>query len=386
MSFFARDAWIHLPTPGDHYSPATGSALMTVIYNLAKNHQAAGGATRVIVSDNTRHDYDVGECDEVPFVPLPSRNQKILDVATGALGLRRRNVEATYRPALGAIDPDFNGAIFVYNQPGVIRMIRRHAPRAFIGLYCQNDLFRTYTRYNARRVVNACDLVIHCSGYLTSAHAAKLGSQNPKLVTVYNGVDLDTFVPADPPPDNAEPVILFVGRMVPNKGVGLLIDAALKLQKRGLKFKLRIVGSMHFDPVAPLTPFEQGLRQQAEPLGDAVEFRPFTDRHRIVGVYQQADIFCVPSNWDEPFGLTVAEGMACGLPMVVSRRGGIPEVGADSVLYFDPPDINTLADQIARLIEDPDYQARVGQRSRERAEQFNWRHSYQQLNGHLSDA
>ena len=64
----ARPAeFIHLPTPGDHYSPATGSAIMTIIHEMARHHAARGGDTTVIVGDGTRHDYTEGRSAVVKF-------------------------------------------------------------------------------------------------------------------------------------------------------------------------------------------------------------------------------------------------------------------------------------------------------------------------------
>src|SRR5919204_6515087 len=58
----AATLYIHIPTPGDHYSAATGSATMTVIYEISREHARDGGQTRVIVGRGTRHDYPVGVC------------------------------------------------------------------------------------------------------------------------------------------------------------------------------------------------------------------------------------------------------------------------------------------------------------------------------------
>ncbi len=77
---------IHIPTPGDHYSSASGSAVMTVIYETGRWHERSGGTTKLIVGRGTRHDYPIGECIEVSFSTLPDRNHKIVDALIGAPG------------------------------------------------------------------------------------------------------------------------------------------------------------------------------------------------------------------------------------------------------------------------------------------------------------
>src|SRR5438067_3117629 len=100
--------YVHLPTPGDHYSPSTGSAVMTAIYELSREHEAAGGTSRIIVGRGTRHDYPVGEAVEVEFSRgLPRRRETLADAALGAVGLSRRFMTAAYEPALVAIEPTF---------------------------------------------------------------------------------------------------------------------------------------------------------------------------------------------------------------------------------------------------------------------------------------
>jgi len=77
--------------------------------------------------------------------------------------------------------------------------------------------------------------------------------------------------------------------------------------------------------------------------------------------------------------LTVAEGLASGLPMVVSRRGGIPEVAGDAALYFQPPDHRELALAIGRLLDSPQERKSLGVRARRRAELVTWEHQYTEL-------
>jgi len=376
---------VHVPTPGDHYSAATGSAIMTVIYEMAQVHQRQGGRTRVMVTRGTRHDYPVGRCVEVEPVAPPRRWQKAVDVGLGRLGLARRFGAAAYRPHCRAVEADFAGAIFVHNNPVALPAFKKSHPRALVCLWAHNEVFNTYTTREARRVAGAADRIICVSRFIADEMTARVDRIGEKLKVVHNGVDTARFRPDPTARGTGDPVILFVGRVVPTKGPDLLLRAALKLRDGRRRFKVRIVGSSGFSAADPLTPYERELRRLAEPLGDAVEFQPFVDRGKVLAEYQAASIFCAPSIWNEPVSLTVPEALACGLPTVAARRGGIPEVGGDAVLYFVPPNVDELAAHLAMLIDDPVQRAGWSAKALERAGLLAWERQYAVLVAALRD-
>jgi glycosyltransferase involved in cell wall biosynthesis len=366
----------HVPTPGDHYSPATGSAAMTVIYELSRHHMAAGGQSQVVVSAGTRHDYPVGECIEVAGPPLlPPRWAQAGDLALARVGLPRRWMVEAYRPACRGVDPSAQWA-FLHNAPAALRALAGVHPTVPRALYVHNELFRTYSDREMDRAVSAADRVICVSGFMAARVGERAARHSDKIRVVLNGVDTDAFSPPEVAPDPELPVILFVGRVTPEKGADVLLRAAAPLAGRKQPFRIRIVGSQGFARDATLSPYERSLRELAQPLGDAVEFVPFTDRKAVVRLYQSASIHCVPSNWDEPVSLTTLEGMATGLPVVAARRGGIPEVGGTAAHYFDPADPSTLTELLAWLLDDPAARSELGAQSRAWALQLNWAHRY----------
>jgi glycosyltransferase involved in cell wall biosynthesis len=369
----------HIPTPGDHFSAATGSAIPTIIYEIACWHDRNGGETRLTVGRGTRHDYPVGECIEVEFPPLPDRPRKAVDAALGRLGMPRWFGERLYAPASEAIPADFTGPIFLHNNPVAIPLLKKAHPKAQVTLWANNELFRTYSDAETRRVLGKADRVICCSQYILNDIQRRLGAPCDRLFPVNNGVNTERFQPRAEPLEEEIPTVLFIGRVLPEKGPDLLLKAAQKIRSAKRKFKVRIVGSSNFNAKDPVTPYQEELLRLAEPLGTDVEFHPFVDRARVIEEYQAASIFCVPSNWDEPMALTLSEGMACGLPVIASRRGGMAEVGGDDILYFLPPDVDTFADHLAMLIDDPKARQEWGARARQRVLTFSWERQYRKL-------
>ncbi len=356
---------------------------MAVLYELNRQHEKAGGRSQVVVGTGTRHDYPAGECVEVQFSSLPNRKQKLVDSALSRLQLPRYFEEAVYRPASEAIDADFDGPIFMMNAPGALRLLKKQHPAAQVCLYAVNALFRTYRRGEVQRTLAAMDHAICCSDYIANDLSMRLGHDSSKIQVVHNGVDVDKFRPAPDFQEPEVPTILFVGRAVPEKGPDLLLRAANKIYqaqgKNQRRFKLRIVGSAGFAPSQNLTPYERELRRLAEPLQDIVEFQASVDREQLLREYQATSIFCAPSNWDDPFPLTVLEAMACGKPVVASNRGGIPEGGGSDIMYFQPPETDELADHLAALVDDAKLRDAWGRRARERVLRFAWPNQYQRL-------
>ena len=112
----------------------------------------------------------------------------------------------------------------------------------------------------------------------------------------------------------------------------------------------------------------QGLEQAAELLGikDRVKFTGFLKYDALPDIYAQSDAFVLPAlpaiNLAEQFGFVVAEAMACGLPAVVSRVGGLPEVvGGREELIFTPGDFHELADKLRAIHASKQLAAELGQ-------------------------
>jgi glycosyltransferase involved in cell wall biosynthesis len=378
----SQKPWVFIPTPGDHYSPCTGSANITRIYRLAEQHTAAGGTVRIIVGRNTRADtYRAGEVIRVDFPASGGRYGRAMDVALGHLNLQRRFTTNVYAKAAETLDPNFRGTIFVYNEPCVGQVLRQRCPDATTVLYLGNQIWRMYSEQEAWLSLRCFDHVVCISQFLADDFHQKIPTPQPRVHVIHNGAELDLFTPRGDADANVDPVILFVGRMQMIKGPHLLIEAAKHLAAAGKRFKLRLVGSENFNPATPITAYERSLRAAAEPLGDLVEFQPFTDRKHLPAVFRSADIFCVPSCWQEPLGLVVLEGLAAGLPMIVARRGGIPEIARDAALYFDPTNLAELVHHLSCLLDNAAHRRELGRKARAQAQRWSWPNQYRKLRG-----
>jgi spore coat protein SA len=176
--------------------------------------------------------------------------------------------------------------------------------------------------------------------------------------SIHNGADETRFYPAasgDRPP-NPVPVILYVGRLHPEKGVHVLMAAMRILQERNVAAVCRVVGSSFSGGSKPTAYAKSLVRHRPS----NVEFADFRIQTAIAEEYRSADILCCPSIFQEPFGSVNIEAMACGVPVVASRVGGIPEIAAEGgVILVEPNSAMQLADALERLIKDKDLRAKI---------------------------
>jgi spore coat protein SA len=189
---------------------------------------------------------------------------------------------------------------------------------------------------------------------------------------LYNGVDDALFYPS---PDHAVKrtgplTILFVGRMQPEKGVHLLIDAMRILQNRGIQAECKLVGSS-FAGGSKATPYETSLRE-SKPSN--VTFAGTRDKRDVANEFRSADIFCCPSVWQEALGMVNVEAMACGIPVVATRVGGIPEIAAEGgILLVEPNSPVEIADALQRLIQDQELRSKIAEEGlRSVRRRFTW--------------
>lgn len=224
--------------------------------------------------------------------------------------------------------------------------------------------------------------VIVCSDYMRRECQRALGTPWDKMDVIYNGVDPKKFELDFPDNERLafrnryampnEKIIFFVGRMVREKGVQVLLDAFPKIRWFYNDCKLIICGGGYRDH----------LVQQAQALGvdHAVYFAGFVSDEDLLKIYHVADVACFPSLY-EPFGIVALEAMAAKTPVVVSDSGGLPEVvehGVTGATTFTG-NSNSLADGILSVLHDPRKARQMAETAYERVQNvFNWNHIAQQ--------
>lgn len=198
--------------------------------------------------------------------------------------------------------------------------------------------------------------------------AALANAHAPHLHTgvIPAGADLDAVTPATTPTLEGPMRLLFVGRLVSQKGLDVLFKA-LATMKDHKDWSLTIAGEGPLKDELALVSHNLGL-------ADRVTFRGWLERDHLPAVYEDADIFVLPSR-DEGMPNAMLEAMAAGLPVIGSKVAGLDEVVIDGETGFlvTPEDADGLAHALRVAIEDRDQTFKLGQAARARVvDQFSW--------------
>ncbi len=218
--------------------------------------------------------------------------------------------------------------------------------------------------------------VIVCSEFMKRECEHALMTPWDKMDVVYNGVDAAKFAPTLNDQERAdfraryaapeEKIIFFVGRMVREKGVQVLIEALPKIRWGYHDAKLLIVGGGYKDHLINLAHYVAMERH--------VYFAGFVPDADLLKIYQIIDIACFPSLY-EPFGIVALEAMAAKVPVVVSDAGGLPEVVTDQMTGTTTyaGNANSLADGILSVLHQPEKARQMADSAYERVKTvFNW--------------
>lgn len=173
------------------------------------------------------------------------------------------------------------------------------------------------------------------------------------------GVDLAMFAPRSSPAAGGPLRILHVASLSPVKDQATLLTAMGMLRRRGCPFMLQIAGS---------GPLESALRSLADELGvaDVVTWRGEIGHDRLPGEYQRAQLFVLSSR-HEAQGMAALEAAACGMPVVGTQVGVLPELAPDGARIAPVGDAGALADQIVELTREDAARVRAGTAAREHA-------------------
>ena len=266
--------------------------------------------------------------------------------------------------------------ILLENCPGYAYKLSQRGYRNIM-LHLHNELLHATSRYHDV-IFDGLTKILTVSDYIKSRVATIRA--NSKTKTVHNGIDLEKFSPKkqvtvtrqDMGFDAADFVMIYSGRINREKGVSQLIDAMLLL-KDNPHIKLMVIGGTFFGNAKDDDDFVRSLKEKASAIRDRIVFTGFIPYDRMPDYLQLADIAVIPSIWNDPFPTTVLEAQAMGLPIITTRRGGIPEeVSEENAILFETDDdfITNLTAAILDLYEHHEKRLQMGAASIERSKLF----------------
>jgi len=213
--------------------------------------------------------------------------------------------------------------------------------------------------------VNDVDAIIATSDYYSNYMAGYLSAKPAKMTTVHLGINTEDYVNQTRRPQQDEVIIGYLGRLCPEKGLRLLLQAFRQIrQKHGAKVRLQIAGYMSLKDKS----FYESCRQNVQEWGisAAVDFLGEVNRAEKVDFLKRIDIFSAPTIYKESKGLSILEALANGVPVAQPRHGLFPEIIAKTGggLLFEPESVNSLAKALNILIEDAPKRRQLGEAGR----------------------
>ncbi len=240
-------------------------------------------------------------------------------------------------------------------------------PESLLRIAAEHDVLAGSDCVIASTPIEAEDLLAH------------YGADPTRLCISPPGVNHDIFTPGDQRARRAEldlpldaPVVLFVGRVQPLKGIDVAIDAFARIQHQHPAARLVVVGGPSGAQGQSEIRLAQASVEEAG-LAGSVDFREPVGHPTLAGYYQAADVLLVPSR-SESFGLVAVEAQACGLPVVAANVGGLAYAVADGesgylVDGWNPAD---YAAAVNTVLDDGELAMRLSKGGIEHADHFSW--------------
>ncbi|WP_405606341.1 glycosyltransferase family 4 protein [Polaribacter sp. Asnod1-A03] len=265
--------------------------------------------------------------------------------------------------------------IHVHNRPNYIPIIKRLNPNAKVMLHMHNDHVFDANHKQINDLYTYCDKIISVSGYIQNGILKKGADHNldfkSKCAVLLNGSNPDHFVRTLPAKNNQ---ILFIGRLDETKGIKQLIEAVLLVKKKISTVKLIIAGSAGFGNMED-SPFVKSLKELTKNDKENFDFLGYVDHDDVPDLFKKVALYCIPSIWNDPCPLSVIEGMASGIPMIVGDRGGIPEEVGDAAIKLNCEDVTKLANTIIYALENDHEMKLLADKAHKRfTNNFTWKH------------
>ncbi|WP_150272494.1 glycosyltransferase family 4 protein [Paenibacillus tepidiphilus] len=345
------------PVPGDG---SVEICILAIAGKLGRRHKVT------ILSRKAPGLSDSGEAEQVRIIRLPAGSASRYEASV-----------------LEFLEDESFDLIQIDNRPLLMAAVKRRHPHTPVLLFLHSMTF-VPAHVRIAGCLARADGIAANSRSLQLRLCRRFPGVEKKLRVIPLGADLSRFTPASAAERerlrrhyNLPPVftVLFVGRVIPRKGVPVLLRAMHRLKRR-LPAHLIIAGKGK-------PAYVRQLRALARRLGVRVSFLGNVAHGHIHELYQAADCFVCPSQRHEAFGLVNVEAMATGLPVIASSNGGIREIidsGRNGYLVGRYREAAPFARLMLKVARNPQLAARIGMQGRSDAlYSFEWQHTAGQM-------
>ena len=245
-------------------------------------------------------------------------------------------------------DHDKKQIIEVHNRPYIINQISKQN-KFPTSLFLHNDpqtMKGSKSIKDRENILRKCVAVFCVSEFIKNKFIEGISRNVHKVHVLYNGVEnkLKKF-------PKKEKEILFVGRLVPEKGVDLYVNVIKSIISNYPDWNFGLIGSSRLGDNENNNSFAKKVLDQFNSVGSQAKFYGYKEKNFVDEKMKSASIIIIPSLWEEPFGLVAAEAMSNGIAIIASRSGGIPEIVGKNAILIDQIDYAKLKSALVELIE-----------------------------------
>ena len=239
--------------------------------------------------------------------------------------------------------------IEIHNRPYLINRITKKIDHP-TSIFFHNDpqtMKGSKLVEEREEILRKCVRVYCVSRYIKNQFLKGITTNKYKVHVIYNGVDrkITKF-----PKKKKE--ILFVGRLVPEKGVDLFVNSVLAIAHKFPKWSFNLIGSNKLGDPNNLSAYAIKVSENFKKIGSQAHFHGFKDYDFVQKKMRDSSIIIIPSLWQEPFGLVAAEAMSHGAAIISSKVGALPEIIKKNGILIENINEKKLEKELLNLMND----------------------------------
>ena len=240
--------------------------------------------------------------------------------------------------------------IEIHNRPYLVDLIYlKLKNKNRLTLFLHNDPLEmkgSKTIEDRKNLLSKLDKIYCVSEFIKKRFLIGIIDHLNKVVVLHNGV-----IRTQKTMPKKQKQIIYVGRIVKEKGVDLFVDAVKEIYEDFKDWNFKIIGSPKLG-ISKLDDFSKKIKKDFESLGKRAKMTGFINSKKLNKIMSDTSVIVIPSVWNEPFGLVAAEAMSNGLAVISSNSGGLPEIIRDNGILINNINSKKIAEQLKKIISD----------------------------------
>ena len=241
-----------------------------------------------------------------------------------------------------------NRIIEIHNRPYLFHYLLNKKNNQCVVLYFHNDplsMKGSKTKNERLAILSKASGIVFVSKYLRDKFFTDINESFDRTFIIPNSLDRNQEAIIE----KKQKIVLFVGRIVEEKGVDLYVDAIKELSGEFSDWSFLVIGSskLGYDKKSS---YEKEIIQSLKKLDNNVEFQGYVPNEKVKDLMSKSSILVVPSIWQEPFGMTAIEGLSNKMLVVGSEVGGLSEIIKDKGVLIKDIDSRKLTTKLRELL------------------------------------